>query len=413
MCNHSCKVRVQILFEHIWFLYQFGLSVSVSKLRNTRKKWKKLRKNKPGAIYIGKEMGLIVKREVQKTICFVVFICFSFSQKFAYSAFSPTPVPTIILIRSNETSLTEFSAYAKTKSIKTYAEYQLEQNRKMPRPVVLKSLLKQAQIDFLSYEPERSKKSFRRITEYIHAFDWNEEERKIIFYSLFRLAQLEKDSQKQRLFLQEALVFGMDLRLDLQVFPPPLVNIYLHLKTQASFVSLNLKKLFPWHEIVLVNGKVYSNKERVTLPYGMYRVSAFSSSHKSRTQILSLSQLVLKALKTEPLVSGSCQKPVFNPVSELKKHHTHILFPNFCIWNSLKEQVANTKESILPADINKMEEDLEEPQKQSKWGEEEWLLLGVAVLAVGVTTVLILNGDDKTEESKKSKKIKPIVKIGF
>ena len=354
-------------------------------------------------------MSPIVKKAMQKTICCLAVMCFSFSQKFAYSNLSADSTP-IILIRSTETSSIEFSAYAKTKSVKTYAEYQLEQNRKTPRPVVLKSLLKQAQIDFLSYEPERSKKSFRRITEYMHAFDWNEEERKIIFYSLFRLAQIEKDSQKQKLFLQEALVFGMNLKLDFQIFPPPLVESYLHLKKQASFVSLDLKKLFPWHEIVLINGKVHSNKEKVTLPYGMYRISAFSSSHESRTQILSLSHFVLKALKTPPLVRGSCQQPILNPDSKLREDQIHILFPNFCVWNSVQQQMAQKKKSILPADINKIEEDLEEPKKQSQWGSEEWLLLGAAALVVGVTTALILSKDDKTKEAKKTK---PIVKIGF
>ncbi|MDE0118411.1 MAG: hypothetical protein OXM55_00185 [Bdellovibrionales bacterium] len=373
----------------------------------------------------------------------LMIIWFSFSQALAYSYASPGSTSSVILIRSSETSGTEFSAYTKTESIKTYAQYQLEQKRRTPRPIEIQSLLKQAQIDFLSYEPERSKKNFRRITEHMHTFDWNEEERKIIFYSLFRLAQLEKDLPKRELFLKEALVFGMDLKIDLQVFPPPLVNNYLHLKKKSSFVSLDLKKLFPWHEIVLINGKAHSNKETITLPYGMYRVSAFSSSHEDRTQVLSLSHFALKTLKTTPLVKGSCQKPVFNKKSflfssdftghtvaksdqvlplenpnkvgvnhqggTLNKNQIHILFPNFCVWNDLQQKITQIKKNVLPAHIIEGEQ-LEEPEKQSQWETEEWLLLGAVLLVVGVTTVIVLGEDKKTKEAKQPK---PLVKIGF
>ena len=375
---------------------------------------------------------------------FLIVIWFSFSQGLVYSDSSAGSISSAVLIRSPETSWTDFSAYAKTESIKTYAQYQLEQIRTTPRPIEVQSILKQAQIDFLSYEPERSKKSFRRITEYMHAFDWNEEERKIIFYSLFRLAQLEKDLQKQELFLKEALVFGRDLKIDLQVFPPPLVSSYLDLKKKSSFISLDLKKLFPWHEIVLINGKVYSNKEKVTLPYGMYRVSAFSSSHKDRTQLLSLSHFALKVLKTPPLVSGSCQKPGFNkkdfllsshftkavlakpdktslPLetpngarvnhkkSTLNKDQIHILFPNFCVWNALKQKRVQIKQEALPSSIVEGE-NLKGSEKQSQWGTEEWLLLGAVLLVIGVTTVVILEEDKKKPAVKQPK---PIVKIGF
>ena len=328
--------------------------------------------------------------------------CFCFSQ-LAYSA-SPSP----ILIRSSKTDATEFSAYAETEPVKTYAQYQLDKKRKTPRPINLQSLLKQAQMDFLSYEPEQSKKTFRLIIEYIHSFDWNTEERKIIFYSLFRLAQLEKNPQKQKLLLQEAFVFGMDLKLDLQLFPPPLVELYLKLKKTAVFVALDLKKLFPSHEIVIINGKVHSNKEKITLPYGMYRITAFSSSQESWTQTLSLSRLISKKLKTSPLTSGSCHQPILNKLdNHLQADQIHILFPNFCVWNSLKHQLTKVQQSVLPADI-KME-DLKEPEQDTNWWGEEWIWLSAAVI-LGATTIFILS---ENKDEQKKKQTKSTIKIGF
>ena len=344
----------------------------------------------------------------QKYFYLVYFYLVFLFSSFVYSA-SPAQDSTI-LIRSANTDLTEFSAYAETEPIKTYAQYQLNRNRKTPRPIMLQSILKQAQMEFLSYEPDQSKKKFRLITEHLHSFDWNTEERKIIFYSLFRLAQLEKDLQKQKLLLQEAFVFGINLKLDLQLFPPPLVELYLKLKKEATFVSLHLKKLFPAHEIVIINGKIHSNKEKVTLPYGMYRVTALSSSHTSQTQTLSLSRLISQNLKTSSLVDGSCQQPILSHLdNNLKKDQIRILFPNFCVWNSLQDQIVKTQQNILPADI-KMVEGLKQAEQNPGWWEEEWLWIGTAMV-LGATMVFVLSRDTTTKKDKK--KTNPQVKIGF
>ena len=174
-------------------------------------------------------------------------------------------MPLPVLIRSPNTNLVEFSAYAETEPIKTYIQYRLESLKKTPRPVHLRSLLKQAQMDFLSHEPNHSKKSFRAIVDHVHAFDWNKEERKIIFYSLFRLAQLEKNSKKQVVLLKEALTFSMGLKADTKLFPPPLISQYLQIKKSDTFVSLNLKQLFPKHSVVIINGRVYPGISRLTV----------------------------------------------------------------------------------------------------------------------------------------------------
>ena len=338
----------------------------------------------------------------KKTLLLV--ISFLFSQ----STYSANTVP--ILIRSTKTSTIEFSAYAETESVKTYAQYQLEKKRKTPRPVNLQSLLKQAQMEFLSHEPDESKKTFRLITEHIHSFDWNKEERKIIFYSLFRLAQLEKNTQKQKLFLQEASVFGMNLKLDMQLFPPPLVEHYLKINKTTDFVSLNLKKLFPLHEVILINGKVYSNKKEAILPYGVYRVTALSSSHKSWTQTLSLSRLISKKIHTPSLTKGFCHQPVLNQLDQtLQINQIRILFPNFCVWNSLQHQLAKEQHSILPVDIKMSGEELKEPEKNTGWWEEEWFWLSAAIV-LGATTIFILSERDNKEEKKETK---PVIKIGF
>ena len=319
---------------------------------------------------------------------------------------------TIILIRSPETSTEAFSAYKETEPVKTYAQYQLDKKNKTPRPVSLHSLLKQAQMEFLSHEPNQSKNTFQIITENIHSFDWNTEERKIIFYSLFRLAQMEKDPQKKKLLLHEALIFGIDIELDFQLFPPPLMELYLQIKKTATFVSLDLKNLFPLHEIIIINGKIYKNTKKATLPYGTYRVTALSSSHKSKTQILSLSHLMAKQLKTSPLISGSCRQPTLSHLSKiLNENQIRILFPNFCIWNSLQHQLVKKQQNNLSTNV--MIEELEESTQTEQWWEKEWIWLG-AVLIVGTTTIVILSQSETDHKTtKKNIEKSATIKIGF
>ena len=276
-------------------------------------------------------------------------------------------MPLPVLIRSPNTNLVEFSAYAETEPIKTYIQYRLESLKKTPRPVHLRSLLKQAQMDFLSHEPNHSKKSFRAIVDHVHAFDWNKEERKIIFYSLFRLAQLEKNSKKQVVLLKEALTFSMGLKADTKLFPPPLISQYLQIKKSATFVSLNLKQLFPKHSVVIINGRVYSHQKEISLPYGSYRVSALSASHKSWTQTLSLSRLISKRLKTSALVSGSCKKPVLKH-KPIEGQSIRILFPNFCVWDSALP-IAKEDKTILPVNMPVAQslKDLKEPKEEKSY----------------------------------------------
>ena len=335
--------------------------------------------------------------------CFFLSVLLLLYSSFVYSTQPVLP----ILIRSPQATMTEFLAYSKTESVRTYAQYQLDNNRKRPRPISLREVLKQAQEDFLSHEPERSKKSFSLITEHIHAFDWTEEERKIIFYSLLRLAQLERNKQKQKLLLQEAVVFSLDIKLDLQVFPPPLVELYSNIKKQITFISLNLEKVFPRHEIVLINGKVYPHTDEIRLPYGMYRVTAFSSSHTSWSQNLSLSRLMTKRVNTFSLVSGSCKEASINNFT-LKDYR--ILFPNFCIWHSIKEQLVQKQKELNLADLNK-------PAKKKQWYEEELLWVGAAlVLVAGTIFILSVDSDKDGDESQKNnqtQKSKPAIKVGF
>ncbi len=245
------------------------------------------------------------------------------------------------VIRAVPTSRMEFKSFIQAEFIKSYAQHQLNRVRASRRPIHLSSLLKKSQEEFLSHNPSSALKTYRMVIDQMHSFDWNKEEREIIFYILFRSAQLEPNVERKKLFLHEAMVFGQDLKLDFSLFPPPLMKIYLNIKKVSVFVPVNLKKIFLDHELVVINGRVYPISQPVFLPYGTYRVSAFSSSYTPWAKVISLSRLVSQVVRTQALVSGGdCQQGgKLNIVNKEDPAMIKVLFPNFCVWNTAKKTI--------------------------------------------------------------------------
>ena len=358
----------------------------------------------------------------KNTLCFYTILLL------LYTSFISASLPsTTILIRAPQTSFTEFFAYVDTESLKTYAQYQLNQIYKTPRPILLEDLLEKSQREFLSHEPQRAKKTYKQIISHIHSFDWTLPERKIIFYALFRMAQLETNFQKQTLFLQEAAVFSGDLKIDKTLFPPPLVQTYLKLKKSMNFISVNLKKIFPEHELVIINGKVYSTQQQKTLllPYGVYRVQALSSSRQTWLKTLSLSRLLSQKIQSPALISkqSSCQQITFNKGIKKPNHSIQVLFPNFCVWNNIKEQIqsedssaiASIESGQLPGDlteIKNLSEDLFQNQKQTNKWVKPVLWTGSVVL-LSTLVFFIMKNSKKSSSDSNNNKNSPQVTVGF
>ena len=310
----------------------------------------------------------------------------------------------------------------------------MDQIYKTSRPIILESLLEKSQREFLSHEPQRAIKTYKLIISHIHSFDWTLPERKIILYALFRMAQLETNFQKQKLFLQEAIVFSGDLKIDTALFPPPLVQTYSNLKKSMNYTPVNLKKIFPEHELVLINGKQYPVKERTTLllPYGVYRIRALSSSRQVWSKTLSLSRLLSQKVHSLPLVNkeSSCQQIVFNQEVKKLKHSIEVLFPNFCVWNSIKEQTnflagknLKNSETMALEKPNKVyrnsieTEILSENITHNQTGQKKWvkpvLWAGGTILFSSLIFFIIKSNQTSVHDSAKNKKNSSTVTVGF
>ena len=303
------------------------------------------------------------------------------------------------LLKAPQTPLEEFSAYVQTEGITPYSKVQLEQIQEQSDSIQrLTVLLEQAQKSFLKDHLNQAGDYFRTITQMAYEKDWAEEAQKIIFYSFLRLAQIEWKGLSSEAFLYSASIFAPHLDPDKNLFPPPLIQKFQSIKKNQSSLSLSLKQIFPFHETMLINGRVFSNK--VQLPYGEYRVTALSSSHKKWSRVISLSQLVQKRVVTTPLVSGSCQHPVFSKGVD----RNQVLFPDFCLW--ITNSQIDFSKSYAENEIQKNIEDLENTSQKSEL--KKWSVL--AVIAVGVITAVVLL---IRESSKGDSERPPKLKKGF
>ncbi len=284
----------------------------------------------------------------------------------------------VVWMRAPSTDFVEFEAYTSTESQKTFAQAQWDKIKISPRPVNLKILLAKAQAEFLSHDPLSAKPTYQEMVSHSTSYDWNLEERKIIFYSFFRIAQLEKDPARFRLFLKEALVFGKNLRLDLKLFPPPIVKAYQEIKKNTVFAPLPLGKIFKDHELILINGKAYKRTHKPLLPYGVYRVHALSSSHKPWTGLVSLSRLVLKKIKTQALVEGECGSAKIKHKPARKT--IRVLFPGFCVW---KEETLKPFKDFVPLSS------LEKPVLPQKTSKKWWWVGGLSLVTLGVVSYVV------------------------
>ncbi len=314
-----------------------------------------------------------------------------------------------VILKAPQTPVEEFFAYVQTEDITPYSQRQLEKIQEQSDSIKhLRVLLEQAQKSFLKDHLNQSGNYFRSVVKMAHEKDWVDEAKKVIFYSFLRLAQIEWKGLESEALLYSAVVFAPHLDPDTHLFPPPLIQKFNSIKKKQTKLSVSFRQVFPFHEIVLINGRRVSMQDIVELSYGEYRVTALSSSHKKWSRIISLSKLVQKRIITTPLVSGSCQHPIFSKGID----QNQVLFPNFCLWaNHLKESPSTMNSSQLYTS-NKIQKNVEDLQSTSqklkiqKWG-------ALVLIAVGVTAVAIVLWNAKESSKKDSAKRPPKLKKGF
>ena len=303
------------------------------------------------------------------------------------------------LLRAPQTSMIEFRSFVETEQAVPYARKQLElirENNKSEQEDLI-ALLEQAQESFLKDHLKNAGDYFYSIVKQAYDKDWNKESQKIIFYSFLRLSQIESKGSAPDSFLHSAVLFAPELEPEERLFPPPLIKKFKAIKSSVHRLNIQLKPIFPFHEILLINGKEISLEEKLNLPYGEYRVTSLSSSHKTWTRVISLSQLIRLKIVTPPWVKGSCTQAI---VPENLQNYG-VLFPDFCVWK--KPLKAMSSQPLLVKD-----------KPGIAWNKyAKWIVVGGGAVILSVVLASYVQSTSKTKEKIEPQKRKPTRKVGF
>ena len=237
------------------------------------------------------------------------------------------PAEGTVWIRPPYTSFQEFRAgvIALSPPHISYAESLLREQRERAWAFHLKEKLLVAQELYLSGEEQKALIAFKEITDLSLEADWRAEDRRILIYSFLRRAQSEKDESKKKALLLSVSDFFISKEEledypDRDLFPPPLMESLSLIKEKTHLLSVDWAKIFPDHEIILINGKQIQKDIRDIRPRAFYRTHALSSSHFPYLKNVSLSALIEKQIKTKKLTEGYCEKiKIRSNVASLKK----------------------------------------------------------------------------------------------
>ncbi len=293
----------------------------------------------------------------------------------------------------------------------SYGKHLLSLKREETKKFQLKDLILQAQEHYLSGEIQLALEVFEKITSLSHSADWDKEQRRMILYSFLRRSQSEKDIPKKQALLLLASQFTMSKftkdHPDYNLFPPPLLQKLEEIQNQQTLLSLPLKKLFPHHEIILINGKRVSLKNKtIQVPESSYRITALSSSHTSWTRVVPISYLMTQSIKTNPLTLGYCK--TLKVKSEWMKNNIKIFYNKDCENQKPLWKQKGYKESFSKTFDNKNYKEVltktSYKNKQKKFNflkkdTSTWLIVGGALLTTGI--LLSLTIDNKTSSSSK------------
>ena len=325
----------------------------------------------------------------KKLIKLLILFCFQSSFVMAQN--------NTVWIKSIYTPYPEFLIFIESSNSTSYANYLLRQKRNQAKSFKLKEQLLKAQELYLSGEDKRAVQAFRDISSLAYQADWDKEEKRIIMYSLLRMAQFEEEpEQRKALLLSASDFFAFEINKesysDYSLFPPPLIKEFQETQKKKNILSLDWHKIFPNHEIILLNGHRLEKHKTLSFPQAVYRITALSSSHKTWSKNISLSELAGQTIKTSSLTAGSCQK------LELLIQHKNIKLapvsncPDLNVL-SLKTETINN----LAFNPDSLEEKTKASQKTSShW--PAWLAIGASVLVLSLVISLRGNEDNSQDD---------------
>jgi len=268
-----------------------------------------------------------------------IFMCWMSLFLFLQSPVAWARVETVLLQHADVSDVT-FQAALQARSSKpgvfSYADYAAQRGFDESLGERLKNDFLEAQKAFLKSEEVSVKSKWSNVTSYAYKTDWPRAYREIIQTAFLRLSQVESDTQKSEVYLNEAAQYDPSFKPDEKIFPPPLLRQFEEVQRNLKTVRLP-GSLFQNFDKVLINGVAFTPKNGARLvPTGLKRVTLYSSKYKTLTRTMESSDLELWLPEAEPLVRGSCSSMKAQVDNEEQKNvQFEVVRPDRCLTDTL------------------------------------------------------------------------------
>jgi hypothetical protein len=296
------------------------------------------------------------------------------------------------LIKAPEASPHEFVVYLQNSEHEKISSYFMKCDLKQE----LKEDFEKGQILFLDGDLNKSKKYFLNVVDKKWSCDWTEDERALISFSFFRIAQIENTQESQNRWIEEAIYFDDTFLPDQSLFPPPLIAKYQEFKQTKPKKKILLPPFSKKFSAILRNGRFLSLANlSIEEREGAARYTFISDTYLPEKFFISLNELEKLSANPRAFVHGTCENPILDE-SLRWQNGLSIFFSLDCI----KEAKGSSEKSVTLNTGSTLEQfestNQTIPNSQNKtWLQRNGLWLGTIVVGS-----LLLNSHLKSQESE-------------
>jgi hypothetical protein len=233
-----------------------------------------------------------------------------------------------LLVKTPKASPHDYFIYAQNNEVEKISSHFL----KCDKSVALRQTFKQAQYHFLNGSLEKSHSLFKEISEQKWDCDWKDEDRKIISFSYFRLAQLSKNEIEQIQQITDAINFDDSTKPDQAIFPPPVFKLYTQVHNELKKHSFSWPAFAKNYSYVLRNGQFISLSSPALETYSLRaRYTFVSDSYKLETFTMTFEEILNRELEPRPWVVGDCHSGKIDNELLSETESIKIFYDNICI----------------------------------------------------------------------------------
>lgn len=300
--------------------------------------------------------------------------------------------PAAVVFRAPTLSQAEFEAgiSGATEQIR-FSNWQLEQLQSSPENLNVVRAFEKAEYSYLQGELALAERQYRQISEDRWRFDWSNSARRAIFTAMIRMATLQSSDSLRQGWLKQAAELDPTLVPDVETFPPPILEAYSNAHKSLRWITLQSLAAANPSAIILVNGRRFGSERGAlaSVPDTRVRVTVLSDHSMPETKV-DVAQNLNQRWNQRPLVSGSCENPIWAWPKQDYPETAQAIFSGGCQVSpraaaaplalaDLRPQTS-TEQPALAVPTEKAS--LPRPTRKPFW-KSTWFWVGVGVVASG------------------------------